>query len=177
MKGSPTPPDKVGQVLALIASGMKYGDIAKTTGVTLHAIKKLAQVDENKALIVALRSAFKVQGAASAAKIQPLLDDAIVKALENFDPAKIAARDIDGLLRASLNLEKRAASIAGENRTIFQPSATQVQISFAPWMGTDTVTDEYGKVIDAEPAQLAAPAPPPVDEDSDVLADEDDDGA
>lgn len=111
--GKLTPWDVQAQALAMLASGATISAVADTIGVSRKSLTRWLNKSEraNWRLVTALRSAQKVMVAKA---IQQRITGKALKRLdESLDSGD--AKEVDALSRSLLNIEKVAASVAGEN--------------------------------------------------------------
>lgn len=138
------------RVLTMLGSGASAEETGKALGLHPQTVRAFAKQPDHKRVIGELRETNKVTAAAAIQRLAPSLWDRLEQAL-----ASGAARDVDMLSRAALNLEKVGASVAGENKPV--PAApTAIQVVFPSW-----APPIQAEVIEsqAEPLALGAADP------------------
>lgn len=164
----PVPPVGAGYPLtlqhkaaAMAATGIPIVDIAAVLGVNTVTIWRWLKLEENKQIVEDIRSAMKAEVIKRASPVaQAVLD----KLMKGVDGTEMTPTEIDALSRAALNLEKIAASNAGDNR-IGRPGAAprEVTVTFAPGWGPDIVEAEMvaGAITEGAPVPEETPEETP----------------
>jgi hypothetical protein len=150
--GSPTAPEVKAQIAAGVAQGHTYAQIAANSGVTVWTVRKIVAEPQTRAFIEACRAVVKEKSARALVENTAALSDVIKTALAKVDLTKITAKDIDALSRAALNMEKIAASVAGDSK----PAPTERTEIIIRW--PDWAMPHSSVIIPAEPVKALPPA-------------------
>src|SRR5690349_2886376 len=112
-------------VLSLMGAGLTAVEVAKVTGLHPQTVRKFVKSDPKHAeVIIRVRETTKIASSEALQRLNPKLWDRLDGALKDG-----AAKDVDALSRAALNLEKVGASVSGENRDV-PGDKVQIEVVF-----------------------------------------------